>query len=174
MNAVPDYESLSASVVAAGGYLSAAELQGLTCGHLAAGIRFTTEDYAEAVAEWLGQPPGELITGFCAATLAQLESDDLEFRLLLPDDDDPLAHRVAELGAFCRGFLSGFGLSGRYAGEEIGEELAEVLGDFAEIARASEPVDDSDENESDLSVIEEHVRVGVMIAFGESGTAQAH
>lgn len=174
MNALPDYESLSAAIVSAGGYVSAAELQGLTCGHLCAGTRFSRDDYVGALMEWLGREPGDDIVGLYAAMLQQLEDTELGFALLLPDDDAPVSQRVAELATFCKGFLAGFGLSGRHAQDELSEDLTEVLADMAEIAQASEGVDDSEENESDFSVIAEHVRVGVLIAFSELGRAHTH
>ena len=82
--------------------------------------------------------------------------------------------RVTELASFCKGFLAGFGLSGRHGDDELSDDLTEVLSDIAEIAQATAGEDDSEENEADLSVIAEHVRVGVLIAFSELGRARAH
>ena len=169
-----EYESLSTAIVSVGGYVSAAELQGLTCGHLCAGTRFGRDDYATAVTEWLGREPPDEIVGLCAEMLLQLEDAGMSFALLLPDDDSPVAQRVSELTAFCKGFLAGFGLAGRLSKDEVSEGLTEVLSDMAEIAQASEGVEDGEENESDFSVIAEHVRVGVLIAFSELASAQTH
>ena len=174
MNTPLDYESLSAAIVSAGGYISAAELQGLTCGHLCAGTRFGRDDYVGALMEWLGQEPGDDIVGLYVAMLQQLEDTEMGFALLLPDDDAPVSQRVTELSSLCKGFLAGFGLSGRHAQSELSQDLGEVLSDMAEIAQASDGVEDSDENESDFSVITEHVRVGVLIAFSELGRGHTH
>ncbi|MBJ40250.1 MAG: hypothetical protein CMD83_17620 [Gammaproteobacteria bacterium] len=174
MNEPLSYETLTTAVVSAGGYVSAAEIQGLTCGHLCAGTRFSREDYVEAVMEWLGREPGDEIVGLYAEMLQQLEDVEMGFELLLPDDDAPLSQRVTELASFCKGFLAGFGLSGRHGDDELSDDLTEVLSDIAEIAQATAGEDDSEENEADLSVIAEHVRVGVLIAFSELGRARAH
>ncbi len=179
MNAPLNYETLSTAVVAAGGYVSAAELQGLTCGHLCAGTRFSRDDYVAALMEWLGREPGDEIVGLYAAMLQQLEDVEMGFELLLPDDDAPLQQRVTELASFCKGFLAGFGLSGRHGDDQLSDDLAEVLSDIAEIAQASTGADegadyDNDDNEADLSVIVEHVRVGVLIAFSELGRTPTH
>ena len=96
-----EYESLSTAIVSVGGYVSASELQGLTCGHLCAGTRFARDDYATAVMEWLGREPRDEIVGLCAEMLLQLEDAGMRFELLLPDDDSPVAQRVAALAAFC-------------------------------------------------------------------------
>ena len=106
--------------------------------------------------------------------LLRFEDAGLSFALLLPYDVSPVAQRVSELTAYCKGFLAGFGLAGRLSKDEVSEGLTEVLSDMAEIAQASEGVEDGEENESDFSVIAEHVRVGVLIAFSELASAQTH
>ena len=45
-------------------------------------------------------------------TLARLNSPDLDFQLLLPDDEDALRERAESLGHWCSGFLSGLGMGG--------------------------------------------------------------
>ena len=94
MNATNDYDAISTAIVYAGGYVSAAELAGLTCGHLCAGTRFSREDYVAALMEWLGKAPGDEIVDLYAAQLQQLEDAEMGFELLLPDDDAPLGQRV--------------------------------------------------------------------------------
>ena len=45
----------------------------------------------------------------------RLRGDEMEFELLLPDDDAPLEQRATALSQWCQGFLYGFGTGGSRA-----------------------------------------------------------
>ena len=92
-------------------------------------------------------------------TLTALQSGELDFQLLLPEDDDSLLDRVDHLGRWCQGFLTGFGLAG--SALKIDEELAEGLRDIAAIAQVGANEDDAalDSSENDFFSICEYVRL---------------
>lgn len=100
-------------------------------------------------------------------TLAQFESNDFEFTLLLPDDEQLLAQRVEALGSWCGGFLSGFGLHAERQ-SKLSAEADEGLRDLAQIARIAADSDaESEEDEADLMEVEEYVRMAAMLIFSE-------
>ncbi len=53
-----------------------------------------------------------LVQALYEDALGRMNSPELDFALLLPDDEDALRDRVASLGGWCGGFLSGLGLGG--------------------------------------------------------------
>ena len=96
-------------------------------------------------------------------TLAQINSQELDFELLLPDDEDALRDRAEALGSWCGGFLSGLGLGGVGDQSKLSEDVTELLDDFAQIARVDFDLEVAEEE--DLAAFEEvveYVRVGVL------------
>ena len=161
----PDYSQLSDLLQNFGALLGAAELHGFLVGQLAAGKRLSRSEWLRAANEHadLSQSPdevaGDRLYDFYRHTLTALQSGELEFQLLLPEDDDSLCDRVENLGQWCQGFLTGFGLAG--SALKIDEELANALRDLSAIAQvgASEEEAALDSSESDLFSICEYVRL---------------
>jgi hypothetical protein len=97
-------------------------------------------------------------------TLARLNSTDLDFELLLPDDDDALRERAASLGSWCSGFLSGLGLGGVSDPSQLPEDVGELFDDLAQIARVDFELGDAGEEEQTaFAEVVEYVRVGVLL-----------
>lgn len=178
-----DYESLSASLTAAGAVVALAELHGGVCGALcASGVAAARRWVAGLLEdEQLAAVPAELVDdleGIVAASEKMLDEGELQFEPLLPSDDAPLADQVEALAAWCQGFLSGVGTTApalAQRGHES-EALAEILRDFAEIGRAGLSEDEAaghDQPDFALAEIHEYVRVSVQIVFEELGPQRA-
>jgi len=100
--------------------------------------------------------------------LARMNSPDLDFSLLLPDDEDALRDRVASLGSWCGGFLSGLGLGGVKEQAQLPEEISELIDDFAQITRVDFDLDSPDEEEqAAFEEVVEYVRIGVLFVNEE-------
>ncbi len=96
-------------------------------------------------------------------TLAGLNSAQLDFGLLLPDEDDALRERAESLGNWCGGFLSGLGLGGVSEAAQLPPAVGELLEDLAQIARVDFELDEPDEAElAAFEEVVEFVRVGVL------------
>lgn len=96
-------------------------------------------------------------------TLTRLNSPELDFRLLLPDDEDALRDRTESLGSWCGGFLSGLGLGGIADTAKLPDTVSELLDDLAQIARVDFELEDPDEAElAAFEEVVEYVRVGVL------------
>lgn len=167
----PDFAQLSELLQNFGALQGAAELHGFLVGQLATGKRLSRGEWLRAANEQadLSQNPDEVagdhLYSLYTATLTTLQSGELSFQLLLPEDDDSLPERVESLGQWCQGFLTGFGLAG--GSLKIDEELAEALRDIAAIAQvgASEDEVALDSSESDLFSISEYVRLTAVEIF---------
>jgi len=106
--------------------------------------------------------------------LARMNSPDLDFALLLPDDEDALRDRVASLGSWCGGFLSGLGLGGIKQQSQLPEEVSELIDDFAQITRVDFDLDSPDEEEqAAFEEVVEYVRVGVLFVNEELQPSKA-
>ena len=160
--------------------MGAADAHGALCGMICA--RGTIE-----LSEWVDHVIGEQEQGnellhdvvhrlseLHQSTLEMMNDATGDFKLLLMDDDDPLAERVETLAAWCQGFIYGLAAGGIKEGSELPEDTAELLKDMIEISRAGHDVDDtgveeSDDNDDEMAYmeIEEYVRMGVLLVYEE-------
>ncbi len=149
--------------------IDAAELHGSICGLLSAGGRLAGADWLEALAvEGPRQPPGGVLDRLRSRTLTQLGDTEYGFDLLLPGEDADLGDRVEALGAWCRGFLGGFGL-GTASASQLSDEAREAIEDLARIAQAELSFDDDEDDANALEEIIEFVRVAVLLLHSEHG-----
>lgn len=166
-----DFDRLDRLLKHHGALQSAAELHGFLSGQLAAGRRLSRGQWLRAAGEQadLGQHPdevsGDQLHLIYQQTLRALGNGELDFQPLLPDDDSALAERVAALGQWCQGFLTGFGLAG--AGGSDDAELAETLRDFAAIAQVGldDEESEADSGEENFFSVCEYVRLAAVDIF---------
>ncbi len=101
-------------------------------------------------------------------TVEQLEEPEFGLRLLLPDDEQPLAMRTEALADWCKGFLFGLGVGGVESYRQTPPAVQEIIKDFTEITRAyHEEEEDSELDESSFMEVMEYVRVGAMLVYEE-------
>lgn len=165
-----DFDTLERALVCADAAADAADSHGFLCG-LICSTGFA--DPRIWTAELLGeQPPDEeaaeeaarLLQALYEDTQARINSPDMDFHLMLPDERFPLPDRVESLGQWCHGFMSGLGVGGVPDQGKLSEDAGELLKDLAEIARVDFDMDKPDEeDESAFAEIVEFVRVGVLL-----------
>jgi len=181
MSQFPEISDLEELLYRIDATMVAAEAHGALCGMLCA--RGTVE-----LSEWVDHVVGEQEQGsellhdvvhklsdLHQATLEMMNDVTGEFRLLLPDDDEPLPERVDALAAWCQGFVYGLAAGGITEESELPEDTNELLNDMIEISRARHDADDeeeaeeSDANDDEVAYmeIEEYVRVGVLLMYEE-------
>ena len=171
MNTLPDITLLDNMLISIDAMMGAAEAHGALCGMLCArGV----VDRAKWIAHVLGeQHPGgeqEAITQQLAqmhrATQEQINDAVGDFHLLIPDDDESLAHRVEALASWCQGFVYGLAAGGISQGSELPADTQELLADFIEISRAGfdhAPQNNDEEDEIAYMEISEYVRTGILL-----------
>lgn len=175
---MPNFELIANLCVEEGVQLvSPAELHGVMVGHLAAGARLEPAVLLQTACEMMDVNSLshesskvtliELYTASCQA----LESLDLEFELLLPDDDNEISQRAEALGRWCQSFLAGFGLYGKHTDTSLSSEAKETLNDLGQIAQISADLEELDENEADLMEVQEYVRMAALMLFTECNQA---
>ena len=158
--------------------LDAAEAHGWLSGALCVRRDYGAADWlAELAADSGGDAPvaEAPLAGLPAETRAALASEGFEFTPLLPDENSPLADRVAALAAWSGGFLYGIGTGASQEAVNAAGDVDEFLRDLADIARAElEPGRGGEAGERDYAELVEFVRAGAQLAFDELAGARAH
>jgi uncharacterized protein len=151
--------------------VAAAESHGCLCGALCTTQQYPIESwFEELVPEPEVDAPDDRapLRLLFADTVRALRGDEMEFQLLLPDDDDPLVERASALSQWCQGFLYGFATGRPVPREELAGDVAEVLRDLTHISQASvETGADAEEEEQAYAEIVEYVRAGVQLVHDE-------
>jgi uncharacterized protein YgfB (UPF0149 family) len=154
---------------------SVAELHGILCGLLVGGARNVRDAWLEPLLQYLDAgnsvaeaPDLRAVRMLHRWTLEGLEDACFGFRMLLPDDDRPLAQRVAALGDWCGGFLLGLGSAAARLDSRLSDDGREMLADLRELSQVSPAVAEDDlEGEGAYAVIVEYARIGVVSLYQE-------
>ena len=175
-----DYYSLDDALARAQTSMDPSDCHGLLAGLIcAAGFADPRLWMAEVFEDYnpKDKPQAEafrLVQALYEDELARMNSPDLDFTLLLPDDEDALRDRVASLGSWCGGFLSGLGLGGVKEQAQLAEEISELIDDFAQISRVDFDLDSPDEEEqAAFEEVVEYVRIGVLFVNEELQPSKA-
>ena len=150
------------------------ELHGVLCGLLSAGIETGAPELLGVLARHVD------LEGAWPATIADLlvtlrdqavtafDGDGLDLCLLLPDDDEDVASRVAALAQWCEGFLAGFGTgTAGVRDNQLPPALQEAIADLAAVSQVALPEEDGEEEEALLSQVAEHCRMAALMVFTE-------
>ena len=169
MTTAADYAQIQRSLTASRALTDPAEAHGTLAGALCAAAPYGLTDWlADILPEGAGADVDPALATLYAATVESLRGDDLDFDLLIPDDDCPIEERTRALTAWCTGFLYGLGHNGVADPQRLPGDLPEIVRDLGEITRAGVDASDSAEaNENALAELVEFVRVGVQLVFDQ-------
>jgi len=166
----PDYNSLNDALVRAKAELLTSEAHGVLCGMLCAAGKVELNAWLDQVFEELDlnntliQEASQLLVGLFNDTQSQLNDSDVDFQLLLPDDEDALGIRTEALAEWCQGFTYGMVNGGLKKDRELPEDTAELIRDLVEIARVGHDMDEeTDTDEESYMQLYEYVRMGVLL-----------
>jgi hypothetical protein len=164
-----DYSRIQSTLAASHALADAAEAHGTLAGALCALVPYRLEDWlAEILPEGGGKGTDPALQTLYDATVAALADRQMDFDLLIPEDDRPIEERTQALTSWCSGFLYGLGSNGAADPQRLPGDLGEIVRDLTEITRADVDARDSAEaNESALAELVEFVRVGVQLVFDE-------
>ncbi|MGA8261096.1 MAG: UPF0149 family protein [Arenicellales bacterium] len=168
------YVQLQAALDLAALDLRASEVHGMVCGQVCRQLKLV-EDADSALSALMGLRRSvgggqtmvmELVDALMGETWRTLDAG-IEFNLLLPDDDEPVAERAAALADWARGFVLAL-LCGEQAAvlDGLQEDGGEFVQDLIKISEARAG-GEGEEDERALVEIEEYVRVGVQLVFEE-------
>jgi yecA family protein len=177
----PDISQLEDLLYQVDAALGATESHGALCGMLCA-------QGATEASQWMLHVLGEHEKGSAALTdvgkqllqihqiaVQQMNDSNVEFQLMLPDDDESLDMRVEALGNWCQGFVYGLAVGGIKEDSVLPEDSRELIQDIIEISRAGYIADDdadtdlsdSDEDEEAFIEVSEYVRMGTLLIYEE-------
>ena len=148
----------------------AAEAHGTLAGCLCAAVGYRFEDWLQEILPE-GRADGlstAALRALYVDTAGSLEGSEMEFELLLPEEEQPIDARTAALAQWCQGFLYGLGASALQDASGLPGEVGELVRDLTEITHVG--VDDGqsqETNESAYAELVEFVRVGVQLLFEE-------
>lgn len=167
------YDAVAQSLRELASDVVAAECHGMLCGMLCSPEAFDGDVWLRYV---LGYTPVQRLAELpqthalltlVGTTLRALRDDtQFGFQLLLPDEEAALAVRASALAAWCRGFLSGFGLHA--VGAELREEGREFLCDLYKIGQIGPQDATGEDSERAFFEICEYARMGAIMLYEES------
>jgi uncharacterized protein YgfB (UPF0149 family) len=173
-----NFVAISQAFVDAKSSLDICEIHGFLSGVLSAGAQMDSAQLTAAFQEHfdcsLSSTMDELVIQLSFQAGLELDDPEMGFDLLLPEDDVTTGERGQGLYKWCQGFLSGFGITGRYQDSELSDEVREVLTDLAKISALDVEVPNSDENDGDLIEIIEYVRMSAIMIYLESAKKSVH
>lgn len=182
VGALPDSAELTLALEFAGLGACAAEIHGSFCGAAVllgphAGAVWLKETLGESDTQAAQVAQAAKLLGQVALTsFAMLEGGQMDFRLLLPTDDESLHDRTESLAMWCQGFMHGIaiGNQGEEAAKVLESEVAkEIIADFVEITRAAVDVEGADaaelnQAENEFFELSEYVRISALLIFEDS------
>ena len=166
---LPEFYSLEDALLRVDAGFSAAEVHGIACAVLAFNNQYSQGAWLKQVLvgdirDFHVQEARKMLDELFRVTLAQLNSGDMDFGLLLPAEYDALDDRVQALQKWCQGFAFGLAVSGLKTMSDLPDDSRDWVQDVVKIGAAGE-MDVQDEDESEEAFIElvEFIRVGVLM-----------
>ncbi len=174
-NQLPSYFDFSIAYNETESAASISEIHGMVAGVGVLGERLNGINWFDAVggavsdeSNTLSEMQHDLILSLYQINASQLQGSGFDFQLLLPDDEEPLAHRAMELTNWCYGFLFGLGLGGESVMDALSEEAEEALHHISEIGQMDhESIESTEDDEQAFFDVCEYVRMGAIMIFTE-------
>lgn len=174
---MPDHDDVANVFVELAALYPPSELHGYFVGQLVHGIALDEDDLRGQVrqlldCEAIGPEQWQLLMAVQRAAAEQLTGDISAMTLLLPDEDIDLGQRVAAVGSWCQGFLTGFAVAGKARLEREGaqsypEAVSEILSDIAAISQAGFDNEESEAAEQQYREIVAYLEMAAVTTFVE-------
>ncbi len=168
-NELPDFYALEDALLRLDAGFSAAEVHGIATAVLAVNNNY---DFKAWLAQILKgdtqdifyQEAMQLLRLVYQATLTALNSNSLDFALLMPPETEDLSAQVEALQKWAQGFAFGLAISGLGSLQDLPDDTREWVEDLIKIGAAGEvDVADEDESEQALDELLSFIRVGVLL-----------
>ena len=162
-----DFDTVQMALNKLGANVDASETHGTLCGLLldssdmATWLKHTLDDLPDE-GDVLAAEQLKLLKQLFEDTREQVNTEDMSFELLLPDESDDFGNRLLALSGWCQGFLYAVGVTGVGKNGSLDELSEECLSDLLEISKLSHQEDGSEEGEQQFFEIAEHVRLSVL------------
>ena len=165
----PDYRTIESRLDESRALTDLPEAHGTLAGALCASNAVALQDWLrEVFPEGVAAAAEGDMHAVFEWTRHVLGNGQMEFAMLLPEDDRPLDERAAALGEWCQGFLYGLGSTPIPDIDSLSPEVGELVRDLTAITQLSvDEAESADSNEEALAELIEFVRVGVQLLFDE-------
>ena len=170
---LPNYESLSDLIERTNLSMSPAELHGLATGLLVADTSASENRYLQLVCEEpeqgdvLAVENTQLLRELFQATREALQAITLEFKPLVPEDDEPLADRIDAACEWARSLLYGLAEQGVHQRTDLTEDVSGFVNDLMEISRGGYAHEKGEEGEMVYADLLEYLRMGALMVQEE-------
>lgn len=166
---IPNYREIELELAASRALTDLSEAHGTLTGALVAAGTISLQDWFREI--FPEGAAGEAETPLLALyewTRHVLENGQLDFQLMLPEDERAMSERAAALGQWCQGFLYGLGSSPIPEIDALPAEVGEIVRDLGAMTQIGVDDDQSlEDNEQAYAELVEFVRVGVQLLFDE-------
>ena len=155
-------------------FVSPSEAHGTISGLLACGLNIDEKQYLIMLSDVFndGQSFSKDLKGLFAEMYSHVmscfNSEEPNFELYLPNENETLLDKANALVAWVSGFLLGFGLKRKDYGV-MSDDVKEVISDFSEITRLDTDFGEEEEDQQAFHEIVEYIRVSSLLCFAEMG-----
>ena len=165
----PEFTEIERQLAGSRALTDLPEAHGTLAGALCSSDRLTLEDWLrEVFPDGIAGAAETPMMAVFEWTKHVLQTGQLEIKMLLPDDDEPVAVRAAALGQWCQGFLYGLGSNPIPDIDRLPPEVGEIVRDLTAMTQIGIDEDESlESNESAYVELVEFVRVGVQLLHDE-------
>jgi len=176
---LPDFYALEDALLRLDADFSAAEVHGINCAVLGINSDYDQKTLQSHLIkgdpmDFHFQETGKLLDDLFGVSREQLNSDDLQFELLLPGDSDPLPDRLFALQKWCQGFAFGLALSGLSSMDDLPDDSKEWVQDVIQIGASGDfDLEDEESSEQALLDLVEFLRVGMLLLNEEMQPLQS-
>lgn len=156
---------------------SAAELHGLICGLLSAGVKNNAEQLLPVLYDFLNDGQAlpvavkQQVMQLADETAEQLGQSDFSFGLLLPCDDDSLTERLEAMIEWVQAFLVGFAIQQTDL-SLVSADVREAIEQLTEVTKIdiyTTSDGSAEENEEAYFLVIEHIRLMAFTCYSEVG-----
>jgi hypothetical protein len=163
-----DFDSVQSALEKLGSNVDAAETHGTLCGLLldkadmATWLKHTLDDLPDK-ADVLAAESLTLLKQMFEDSREAMNTEDLSFEILLPDESEDFGMQLLALSGWCQGFLYAAGIIGLGKNKSLDELSQECLSDLLEISKLDHREAQGEETEQQFTEIVEHVRMSVLM-----------
>jgi len=134
--AAPEFTEIERQLAGSRALTDLPEAHGTLAGALCSSDRLTLEDWLrEVFPDGIAGAAETPMMAVFEWTKHVLQTGQLEFKMLLPDDDEPVAVRAAALGQWCQGFLYGLGSNPIPDIDRLPPEVGEIVLDLTALTQ---------------------------------------
>ncbi|WP_040459190.1 UPF0149 family protein [Gayadomonas joobiniege] len=173
---LPDYDTFDFFLHQNDLTCTAAEIHGVICGCLCAGMPYQQAKWRKFISEFVLQDAevddrvAEKFREIYQVTYQQLMEPDFSFQIYLPTSEDvPLNEKAQILLEWLAAFISAFGAVVGEQFSAVDKEVREAYQDLISISQMDTEMEETEENLIAFEEVSEYIRMTTLMCFAELG-----